>query len=190
MFWGPPHPLTRVQVWGLPRVLPLPSNRLVLQAPQGAVSGRHRRSLLTTMLRQGTNLWLVLSKSPEDISKSPDTVSVPLSPFAPCTRDILGHRGLRIAPECLGPPRPYHPCPRKMDGNAGTFWTCTLWPWFSEPPCWVHLNWLPYIHISLHSQPTSSFEVQPGQQLLSSQDPLASASLVRRSTPSKSLSYT
>lgn len=55
------------------------------------------------MLRQGTDLWLALSKSLEDISKSPDTVSVPLSPFAPCTRDILGQRGLSIDPERLGP---------------------------------------------------------------------------------------
>lgn len=100
MFWGPPHRLTMAQGWGLSRVLPLPSNRLLLQAPQG-----HRRSLLTTMLRQGADLWLALSKCPEDIGKSPDMVSVPLSPFVPCTRDILGHRGLSIAPERLAPGR-------------------------------------------------------------------------------------
>lgn len=56
------------------------------------------RSLLTIMLRQGADLWLAFSKSPEDKGQSLDAASVPLSPFAPCTRDILGHRRLSTAP--------------------------------------------------------------------------------------------
>lgn len=70
------------------------------------------RSLLTIMLRQGADLWLAFSKSPEDKGKSPEAASVPLSPFAP------GTYGLQTPQH--GPLNTLAPFlfPGKLEGNA------------------------------------------------------------------------
>lgn len=75
------------------------------------------------MLRQGADFWLAFSKSPEDEGQSLDAASVPLSSFAPCTRDILGHRRLRVR----GPLNTLGPSPSSgAEGNARALWSCSL----------------------------------------------------------------
>lgn len=96
------------------------------------------RSLLTIMLRQGADLWLAFSKSPEDKGKIPEAAPVPPSPFVPCTRDIWVTDTSAQPLKHLGP----FLFPRKLEGNARAFCTCSLCSLSSvNVSLWVHLHW-------------------------------------------------
>lgn len=109
---------------------------------------------------------MTLSKSPKDIGKSPDTLCMPLSPFTPCTRDILGHRELSTVTEHFGP----HLFPIVLAPGRGKVMPELSGPALSDLRLVNPFTGFYAYTSPLCSQPLSSSKVQPGQQLLSSQD--------------------